>query len=41
MNIKQIDEQLDNIIASDIFMSCVYWSIVLIITKVRMVWQLN
>jgi len=38
MNTKQIDEQLDNIIASDLLMSCVYWSFVFIITKVRAIW---
>lgn len=36
MNTKELDDKLDQIIASDVLMSCLYWSIVMIITKLRM-----
>jgi len=36
MNTKELDDKLDHIIASDVLMSSIYWSIVFIITKFRM-----
>lgn len=36
MNIKELDDKLDQIIASDVLMSCLYWSIVFVVTKFRM-----
>lgn len=35
MNTKELDDKLDQIIASDVLMSCLYWSIVMVITKLR------
>jgi hypothetical protein len=37
MNQKEIEERLDKIISSDMLMCCIYWSLVLILTKMR-VW---